>query len=230
MNIYPGIAGAVDAWEGIVFGHLKWNRYFGESADKPPRGDPSTCSSVLIIGKQKDGSIYRLLVDPTLRRSREEYDFDVNRRTGLHLSDITHCFSTHHHADHHDGLAYFPDAKWLTAAANIPLIAASAPSVGARLIAVEGEFLPGVFALPLPGHTKDLHGVAFSCEGRRVAVVGDAVMTKGHFRNRTTEFQSDPDYVKIAGQTIENLDESFDIVVPGHDNLILTRRGRHGYA
>ena len=46
-------------------------------------------------------------------------------------------------------------------------------------------------------------------------------MTAYHFRDRTTEFQPDSAWVKIAAQTIENIAESFDLVLPGHDNLII---------
>ncbi|MDR3247305.1 MAG: hypothetical protein LBT39_00840, partial [Treponema sp.] len=86
---------------------------------------------------------------------------------------------------------------------------------------VSGEFLPGVYALPLPGHTKDLHGIAFMSEGRKILVAGDGVMTGCHFKERTTEFQSDPAMLPVAAATIQNIAESFDLVVPGHDNLIV---------
>lgn len=224
MMIFPAISGTVDAWEVIVFGHLRWNRYFGENADNPPRGWPSTCGSALVTGKTAEGGVYRLLIDPTLRREAAEYDFDINRRTGLHLGDITHCFSSHHHADHYEALSYFPNAAWYAADGVIPLIAAQDAAVAAKLRPASGEFLPGVYALPLPGHTEALHGVAFSCEGRRILVAGDAVMTKYHFRDERTEFQDDPALVARAAQTIRDIKDSFDLVLPGHDNLIITAR------
>ena len=222
-------------WDVLVFGHLKWNRYFGENSENPPRGDPSTCSSVLIRGKEADGQDFFLIVDPTIRHSMEEYYFDLNRRTGLRPEQITHCFSTHHHFDHWHGLLYFPKAKWLTGPKNKELIIAAVnhssktvpgdglpPGIDAgRMVEVSGEFLPGVAAIPLPGHTKDLHGIGFMSGGKKILAAGDAVMTGYHFKDRATEFQNDPAWVKIAGETIENIDESFDIVLPGHDNLVI---------
>lgn len=45
----------VEEYDIIVVGHLKWNPYFGESKDAPPRGDPSTCTSVLVRGEKRTG-------------------------------------------------------------------------------------------------------------------------------------------------------------------------------
>jgi glyoxylase-like metal-dependent hydrolase (beta-lactamase superfamily II) len=225
----------ISNWDVLVFGHLFWNRYFGETSEKPPRGIPSTCSSVLIRGKASDGSEYRLIVDPTTRHSPEEFYFDLNRRTGLHPQDNTHCFVTHHHFDHWHGLRYFPDAQWLTGTGNKALIAQAvleasgrdpgdglSPELPAeRLREVAGEFLPGAFALPLPGHTVELHGVAFECQGKRVLAAADAVMTRCHFADRITEFQNDRVLQEKAAETIDQIARTFDIIIPGHDTLIV---------
>lgn len=211
----------VDAWDVIVIGHLKWNPYFGETKDAPPRGDPSTCTSVLVRGRQADGRPFALLVDPTLRHSAEEYYFDLNRRTGLHPEDITHCFSTHSHFDHQAGLNYFPKAEWMAAEAVAEELKSSPYIDGSRVRKVTGEFMPGVTAVPLPGHTMTLHGAAFWHRGKHVLAAGDAVMTQAHFWNRTTMFEAD---AALAAETIRRIGEEYDIVVPGHDNLILTDR------
>ena len=46
-------------------------------------------------------------------------------------------------------------------------------------------------------------------------------MTKYHYEDNKTEFQPDPKMKEIAAQTIMNIKESFDLVIPGHDNLIM---------
>jgi glyoxylase-like metal-dependent hydrolase (beta-lactamase superfamily II) len=235
MNIFSYSKVTEVRWDALVFGHLRWNRYFGDTPENPPRGSPSTCSSVLIRGKQTDGKDFCLIVDPTIRHSPEEFYFDINRRTGLGPDAITHCFATHHHFDHWHGFKYFPNAQWYTGPANRDLIIGAvkssagtdpgdglSPEIPAERIAeVSGEFLPGVYAIPLPGHTRDLHGIGFVSEGKRVLVAGDGVMTGYHFKERTTEFQSDPAMLPVAAHTITNINESFDLVVPGHDNLIV---------
>jgi glyoxylase-like metal-dependent hydrolase (beta-lactamase superfamily II) len=222
MNILPVIQGTVDSWDMIVMGHLRVNTYFGESYDAPPRGDPSTCTSVMVRGRQADGSPYVLIIDATTRWTPEDYYFDINRRTGLHASDVTHCFVTHHHGDHFEALPYFPNARWMAAPKVVELIGGGNEKANVTgLEGVTGEFLPGVVAVNLPGHTDSLHGVAFSCGGKNILVAGDAVMSRHHFVHETTDFQNDPAMQKIAGETIRSMKESFDIVVPGHDNLIV---------
>jgi glyoxylase-like metal-dependent hydrolase (beta-lactamase superfamily II) len=236
VNIFPPIQGGEVRWDGLVFGHLITNRYFGEDADHPsPRGNPSTCSSVLIRGRTADGAEYRLIVDPTIRRSDEEYYYDLNRRSGLSPGDITHCFSTHEHFDHWNGLKYFPGAVWLCAAGNKEAIgraneAARGRETGdnlgptipwGRITEVAGEFLPGVYALPLPGHTAQIHGAAFRSEGKRILAAADAVMTRMHFKDRITEFSPSDELRRRAAETIDNIAESFDIIIPGHDNIVV---------
>lgn len=221
MNIFPEIKGSVDSWDMIVMGHLRVNPYFGESYDDPPRGDPSTCTSVMVRGTDYDGKPFVLIVDPTLRLSAEDYFFDINRRTGLSGEDVTHCFVTHHHLDHYEALPYFPNAVWMAAKPVAEILYREADKVDvSKLIGVEGEFLPGVYAVSLPGHTDTLHGVAFSCGGKKILVAGDSVMSRHHFAAETTDFQPDPEMNRIAGDTIRSMKESFDIVIPGHDNLI----------
>lgn len=56
-----------------------------------------------------------MLIDPTQRLCAQDYYFDLNRRTGLHPQDITHCFCTHEHFDHQVGLNYFRNTIWLAA-------------------------------------------------------------------------------------------------------------------
>ena len=218
MNIFPEIKGTIEAYDVIVQGHLRWNRYFGEGPQSPPRGDPSTCSSTMIRGKDFDGKPYVLVVDPTTRWTAKDYYFDINRRTGLKPGDVTHCFSTHDHGDHIEGLLYFPEAKWLAGEGAAQTIWQNTkfPNME-RVQPVSGEFLPGVYAVLLPGHTDTLHGIAFAYGGKRYLIAGDGIMSKHHFRHETTEFEKD---AAMAAQTIRNIKESFDYVVPGHDGLV----------
>ncbi len=219
MSIFPSLSCQVDSYDLIVVGHLRWNRYFGESAANPPRGQPSTCTSTLVCGTDAQGHPFRLLVDPTLREMPTDYYLDLNRRTGLHAADITHCYVTHEHMDHQAALAYFPLATWYAAEPVADKLRASEYIDGSKVVAVQGEFLPGLYALPLPGHTLTLHGLAFLHQGLRIVVAGDAVMTRHHWQHDTCEFEQD---AALAAQTIRQLKHSADVVVPGHDNLIFS--------
>ena len=222
MKNFPEIKGTIDNWDVIVAGHLRVNTYFGESYDNPPRGDPSTCTSVMVRGKETDGKPFVLIIDATLRWKAEDYDFDINRRTGLHLKDVTHCFVTHHHLDHYEALPYFPNAKWMAAKPVAGILHKEATKVDAsRITGVENEFLPGVCAVHLPGHTETLHGTAFSYKGKKILVAGDSVMSKYHLDHETTDFQKDPELNQIAAQTIRDMKETYDIIIPGHDNIVV---------
>jgi glyoxylase-like metal-dependent hydrolase (beta-lactamase superfamily II) len=216
-DLFDTISQEVEDYDVIVIGHLKWNRYFDESQDDPPRGDPSTCTSTLIVGKE--GKVpFRLLVDPTIRLTKEDYYFDLNRRTGLQPSDVTHCFISHTHFDHQMGVNYFPNAKWLAATPVAKALLGSEYIDGSKVIAVGKEFLPGVVAVPLPGHTQALHGVAFLHNQKRIVVAADAVMTKQHYAHNTAEYTND---METVAKTIKGLKRATDIVIPGHDNVII---------
>ncbi len=220
MDIFSKIKGKVVDYDVLVIGHLKWNPYFDETADLPPRGDPSTCTSTMIRGIDESGMPYVLIVDPTLRQKAEDYYFDINRRTGLKAEDVTHCFITHAHYDHQVGVNYFPNATWYAAIEVSEELKRSVYMDGNKVIGVSGEFLPGVCIIPLPGHTLNLHGVAFLLDGQRIVVAGDGVMTKNHFINSTSMYEADS---KIAAITIEMLKRTADVIVPGHDNAILNK-------
>jgi len=212
------LKGNVQEFDIIVIGHQRANIYFGDDPVNPPRSKPVTCTSSLIRGIDWDGKPYCLLVDPTTRDTPEAYYFDLNRRTGLKPEHITHCFSTHEHFDHLEGLLYFPDAKWLVGKPNLPWASSSMLVDKAKLSGVEGEFLPGVMAVPLPGHTNTLHGVAFVLDGKRVIVAGDAVVSRHHFKDNANNFEDD---AEAAMETQLRIKREYDIVIPGHDNLII---------
>ena len=216
--MFPTIQGTVESYDVIMIGHQRFNVYFGEKAENPPRGKPVTCTSTLIRGWESDGIPYALLIDPTTRNAPEEFYFELSRRTGLRPEDITHCFVTHEHFDHIEGLAYFPHAKWLVEKNNLPWSGASMLVDKAKLHPVEGEFLPGVYAYPLPGHTNTLCGVAFSHGGYRHIVAGDAVVSRHHFKDFANNFEDDIDQAKMTQMALK---EDFDVIIPGHDNLFL---------
>lgn len=216
--MFPMIEGMIESYDVIFIGHQRCNVYFGENPQNPPRGKPVSCTCTMIRGKQEDGSPYVLLIDPTTRNSADEFYFELSRRTGLHPEDVTHCFCTHEHFDHIEGFSYFPKAQWLVAAPNLPWASAALIIDKARLHSVQSEFLPGVYAVPLPGHTHTLHGVAFRHDGKRFVVTGDAVVSRHHFKDNANNYEDD---VKQAIQTQIDIKKDYDIVIPGHDNLFL---------
>ncbi|MCI9552276.1 MAG: MBL fold metallo-hydrolase [Acutalibacter sp.] len=216
--MFPEIQGKIDSYDIIVIGHQRANVYFGDDPKKPPRGKPVTCTSTLVQGRCEDGSPYALLIDPTTRSTPEDFYFELRRRSGLLPEDITHCFSTHEHFDHIEGLTYFPQAAWMVEARNRPWVGASMLVDKAKLVPVQGEFLPGVYAVPLPGHTYTACGIAFAYEGRKYLAAGDAVVSRHHFKELANNFEDDPAAARATQQMIL---KTYDVVIPGHDNLFL---------
>lgn len=215
----------VESCDILVVGHLKWNPYFGESAEQPLRGDPSTCTSTMLRGTSAEGGEYVLIVDPTLRNCAEDYYFDLNRRTGLRPEDVTHCFITHEHFDHQAGVSYFPNARWLAAWPVVEKLRCSQYIDGNRVQAVSGELFPGVQVVPLPGHTMSLHGLAVCWRQKKILIAGDSVMTRQHFEECTGMFEED---CQLGAKTIQRIAEAYDVVIPGHDNWFwVTGRGAY---
>ena len=217
---FPTLQGSVRDYEILVIGHISWNRYYGEREDNRPRGKPFTCTSTLVRGVHADGTPYVLVIDPTERVEPEEFWFDLNRRSGLRPEAVTHCFITHCHGDHAVGCNCFPQAQWLAAPATIERLKGTPGIDESRVLPAEGEFLPGVCVVPLPGHTRDVHGVAFCHEGRCIVATGDAVMSRPHFRHSTCEYEED---AEAAQHSLAWVRGNADIVIPGHDNYFLVR-------
>lgn len=199
-------------WDIITIGNISRNRYWGESEERPLR--PTLCTCTLIRG-----SDFSLLVDPSCQDA-DRMAAELDRRAGLKPADITAVFVTHHHADHHFGLAHFPDADWFAA----PGVAAAMDASGdydRKLAPAPDRLFDDIAVMPTPGHTLDHHSLRFECDGLSVIIAGDAVMTRDFFRDRRGYFNSiDPE---LASRTIGDIAAAADVVAPGHDNCFLTR-------
>jgi glyoxylase-like metal-dependent hydrolase (beta-lactamase superfamily II) len=200
----------VKRWDVVTIGNLSRNHYWGEPDNRALRAPLST--STLITG---DG--WRLLVDPPYADGLQMAE-ELNRRTGLHLGDITHIFITHGHADHHAGLKHFTDATWLAA----PAVANALNDSNIYNLSIgpaEGRLLDDLEILPTPGHTPDHHSLRFECEGKAVVIAGDAVMTRDFWRDRKGFFNS-ADFEQVT-RTMASLAELAAVIVPGHDNYFV---------
>jgi len=203
----------IQRWDIITIGNLSRNRYWGEGDERAVR--PALCTSTLIAGEG-----FRLLIDPPYADA-QRMAAELDRRTGLRLSDVGTVFVTHAHSDHHDGLASFPDAMWLAA----PGVAEAINGTGRHTRPVEPcgqRIFEDIRVLLMPGHTPDHHGFLFECEGLTVAVAGDAVMTREFWEHRQGYWNS-WDF-ELAARTMDELAGMADIIVPGHDNYFLTLR------
>jgi glyoxylase-like metal-dependent hydrolase (beta-lactamase superfamily II) len=200
----------VNRWDVITIGNLSRNRYWGEDDEQAVR--EAICTTCLIAGEG-----FTLLVDPSLEDS-DRMAAEIDRRAGLRLGNVDTVFVTHEHGDHHAGLRHFDGARWL-AAPEVAAAINSSGKYGRDVEPVEGTLLDAIEVLHTPGHTPSHHSLLFRCDGLRVVVAGDAVMTRDFWIHRQGYFNSiDFD---LASRTIEALSRSADVVVPGHDNCFL---------
>jgi glyoxylase-like metal-dependent hydrolase (beta-lactamase superfamily II) len=201
----------------ITIGNISRNRYWGESDEKPLRSAICTCT--LVTG---DG--FRLIADPSIEDANK-MAAELDRRSGLKLTQIDLVFVTHAHADHHYGMRHFPQARWL-AAPDVAREINASHGYEKPVEAVTGSIQGCIDVIGTPGHTANHHSLRFDCDGMCVVVAGDAVMTRDFWNDRRGYFNSiDP---AMASQTIGKLSEIADMVIPGHDNCFLTRPGRRG--
>jgi len=206
-------------WDVLTIGHLSRNRYWGETDDQAYR-EP-LCTSTLVRTAE-----HTVVVDPGL--PGEEMGRILDRRAGIAAGSVEIVFLTHFHGDHRVGLAAFPNAVWYMAPAEIEhwkhQLAADSPDheVLDRLRPAGPELIPGTTVVATPGHSAGHASLVFESEGLRVAVAGDAAMTRDFFWYRDYYFNTvDPE---AAVTSIETIAHAADVVVPGHDNHFLNRR------
>ena len=200
----------VKRWDIVTIGNLSRNRYWGENDAKGVR--PAICTCTLIQGEG-----FRLLVDPSLEK-QEEMARELDRRTGLKLTDIDALFITHEHGDHWAGLAHFGGARWLAGAETASLLNRS-HKLPKPVEPVNGKLFSALEVVPTPGHTMSLHSLRFECDGLSIVVAGDAVATRDFWRERRGYFNC-VDF-ELSARSMEKIASLADIVVPGHDNYFL---------
>jgi glyoxylase-like metal-dependent hydrolase (beta-lactamase superfamily II) len=210
MGFGFGFEPDANEWMTLTSGHISINKFWGET--ERVRAAQCTCSLV----KTAAGL---LLVDPSVRAP--EMPALLHEKAGLRPEDVSIVFLTHSHGDHWYGLEAFPQARWLMAAQELDLWRARATAVELRVIerieaieAAGAEVVPGVRTLLTPGHTPGTTSLVFRWRGRRVAIAGDGVMTAGHFRAR--EGHSNSTDLAQAAASIDLLQASADVVIPGH--------------
>lgn len=200
----------IQRWDIVAIGNLSRNRYWGEGDDQARR--PAICTSTLITGKG-----FRLLVDPSFG-DKERMMTELDRRTGMKLSDIDTVFLTHEHGDHLAGLKHFSEAKWL-AAPEVASIINSSGRYSKQVEAAPVRLFGSIDVIYTPGHTLNHHSLRFDCDGLSVVVAGDAVMTRDFWAERRGYFNS-ADF-DTAARTIDQLATIADIIIPGHDNYFM---------
>ncbi|HUU86034.1 MAG TPA: hypothetical protein VM243_21260 [Phycisphaerae bacterium] len=182
-----------------------------------------------------------ILVDPSAPAELLAHRLD--ERCGLKPGQIDTVFLTSFLPVHRRALPLFEDAEWLLGEAERAAVIArltkaleevegpepeaeSSPmeieqelAIAGRTKAAPERLTPTVHLFPCPGPTVGSCGLLIAAV-KTIVVAGDAVLTRGHLEaGRVYERSVDP---AQARESFTDIVEIGDIIIPGHDNLIVT--------
>jgi glyoxylase-like metal-dependent hydrolase (beta-lactamase superfamily II) len=204
----------------ITIGRFTRNRYWGEYDTQAYR-DVLCTTTLLKTGLE--GEEFNILVDPSLPPA--EMAKALNDRSGLWPDAIDAVFITHAHGDHMVGLELFHRVPWYMGEVELDSLRKSGDwrqkGLAERIRPATPGFIKGVELLPLPGHTMGTTAVLVDSADGKVAVTGDAVMTRNFFKARQGYYNS-VDFEE-SSRSIAKLAGIADIVVPGHDNYFIAK-------
>ncbi len=216
----------------VSIGTLSKNRLWGEGAAVRT----SHATTTLI----RDGR-RAVLVDPSL--PAPILQARLNERTGGTLADVTDVFCTTLRPVHRRSIEAMPSAKWWVHEAELEvyrahlerlraaaerLDAEQAAAVEADLALLE-RFRPAadklgeqVHLFPLAGPSPGSAGLLLTPATVTIVVAGDAALTREHvLAGQVWEGCADAD---AAMRSLREVVEIADVIVPGHDNLMMAPR------
>ena len=218
----------------ISIGALSHNRLWGETA--PVRTAHSTTTLVT------DGE-RRILVDPSLPAMALAARF--NERTGRQLAYVTDVFCTSLRPVHRRSIEALADARWWCTETELESYRGHLSS----LLDAEGrlgeeesemvkadmkllrkfqpapeEFGPQTQLYPLAGASHGSAGLLLTPATMTVVIAGDAALTADHVAAGQI-WQGCADR-QAALRSLEDLLELADVIVPGHDNMMLSPQRR----
>ena len=202
----------------ICIGSLARNKYWNEKA--AVREEYATATLV-----RSDEMV--LMVDPgwpaEVIRSALYY------RAGLEPEAVTHVFLTHFDRAHRRGIGLFKKAAWWMYEEEIRYAQAELPpdapdrEVLDRLKAAPEKPAAGVDLYPTFGHTPGHASLLVYSAIQGTVVAGDAVLTREHFERG--DLGEPPWDLAKAKESLRDLVEVADVIVPGHDNLFVCHGG-----
>ena len=215
----------------ISIGTLSHNRLWGERA----AARTAHATTTLVVEADR-----RILVDPSLPGKILEARY--NERTGSTLADITDVFCTTLRPVHRRGLDALGDAKWWCAAEELEtyrehlkdlresaerLSSEDQETIESDLALLErfrpapDKFAPQTHLYPLAGPSPGSAGLLLTPATRTILLAGDAVATAEHLhRGQAWDGCFD---TEAALESLRDVVEVADIVIPGHDNVMLAR-------
>jgi glyoxylase-like metal-dependent hydrolase (beta-lactamase superfamily II) len=197
----------------LHIGTLSRNPYWGEKAAR------RTASATISLVNDDDRLI---LVDPGL--PPELLPAVLDHRLGKTVEDVDVVFLTNRRAAHTRGLAALHDAKWYMFESEIEEWAGEpdAPrSLLDRLHPAPERITERVHIFPTRGPTGGHCCLLIAAATATVLIAGDAVLTREHFEHgQVWDRAAD---VEAAKESLAEVIEIADVVVPGHDNIFHAR-------
>lgn len=183
----------------------------------------------------------RIIVDPSLPAS--VLVARLNERTGKGLDEITDVFCTTLRPVHRRGIEAFPHANWwvnelellgyrhfleqlLETAERLEDEEVSVAKADLKLLErfrpAPDKFSEQISLYPLVGPSPGSAGLLLTPATMTIAIAGDAAITAEHIqRGQVWEGCVD---TEAAMQSLQDLLEVADVIIPGHDNLMIAPR------
>jgi glyoxylase-like metal-dependent hydrolase (beta-lactamase superfamily II) len=183
-----------------------------------------------------------VLVDPSL--PGDILEARLLERAGIGAEKITQVFLTNWRPVHRRGLERFAKARWLMHETEIEAAGEAldraqeeaeqrgSPEQEAvikkeralleKIVAAPEELAEGVQLYPLAGYTPGQCGLIVTTPTLTTVIAGDAVPTAGHFA--AGQVFGDCWDLQKAKESLMELYEVADLIVPGHDNLFVAPR------
>jgi glyoxylase-like metal-dependent hydrolase (beta-lactamase superfamily II) len=206
----------------ISIGTLPRNLLWDESA---PRRTGHATTTLVTAGQR------RILVDPGL--PGPALQARMNERVGGKIDEVTDVFLTHLGNDTTAGLELFEHAQWWCSEAERdtlerhldqePADAEVLREVFRRLKVAPDKLVAGVDLFPLPGYTAGTCGLLISAPLSTTLIAGPAVPTLDHFL--AGQVLPDVKHLDKAKESLAEVYEIADIIVPGYDNYFPNPRG-----
>ena len=216
----------------ISIGALSHNRLWSESA--PLRTAHATTTLVT------DGD-RRILVDPSLPSMVLAARF--NERTGMMPGQVSDVFCTTLRPVHRRSLEALPHAAWWANGPELEAYRQHLEKLGESSRRLESgdaaiveadlkllrhfkaapeRFSQQVHLYPLIGPSVGSAGLLLATAAATIVIAGDAALTAEHvLRGRVWEGCAD---AEAAMDSLKDLLELADVIVPGHDNIMLSPR------
>jgi glyoxylase-like metal-dependent hydrolase (beta-lactamase superfamily II) len=215
----------------ISIGTLSRNRLWGETQNVRT---PHATTTLIRAGRRA------ILVDPGL--PPPAMNARLFERTGLRAEQIDAVFLTNFRPSHRAGLSVFAEAKILmheieqeAMAARLRALIEEAPDddVDRATLVNELKLLESiqpaddkvadrVDLFPLFGYTPGTCGLLVAAPTSTTLIAGDAVPTLDHFL--AGQIMPDAYDIEAAGESMREVYEIADLIVPGHDNVFANPR------